>query len=76
MRKILLWVVDQLVQPGGALSARRGPLDAQYKFITSLTDLNFVKIDLGTVMSVIECVGVLVFTYVRRSGGNFLKLFI
>ncbi|XP_076225750.1 BIR repeat containing ubiquitin-conjugating enzyme isoform X2 [Nomia melanderi] len=68
LRKILLWVVDQLVQPGGALSARRGPLDAQYKFITSLTDLNFVKIDLGTVMSVIECVGVLVFTYVRRSG--------
>nr|XP_033324348.1 baculoviral IAP repeat-containing protein 6 [Megalopta genalis] len=65
----LLWVVYQLLQPGGALSARRGPLDAQYKFITFLTTLNFyLKMHLETVMNVIECIGVLVFTYVRGSG--------
>ncbi|XP_015440195.1 PREDICTED: baculoviral IAP repeat-containing protein 6 [Dufourea novaeangliae] len=68
LKELLLWVVYQLVQPGGALSARRGPLDAQYKLITSLTNLNFANMDLGTAMSVTECVGVLVFTYVRGSG--------
>ncbi|XP_043255701.1 baculoviral IAP repeat-containing protein 6 [Colletes gigas] len=68
LKELLLWVVYQLVQPGGALSARRGPLDAQYKLIMSLTNLNFVNTDLGTAMSVTECVGVLVFTYVRGSG--------
>ncbi|XP_076283788.1 BIR repeat containing ubiquitin-conjugating enzyme isoform X2 [Lasioglossum baleicum] len=67
-KELLLWVVYQLLQPGGALSARRGPLDAQYKFITFLTNLNFLRMHLDTAMNVIECVGVLVFTYVRGSG--------
>ncbi|CAK9813280.1 Baculoviral IAP repeat-containing protein 6 [Anthophora quadrimaculata] len=68
LKELLLWVIYQLVQPGGALSARRGPLDAQYKLITSLTNLNFTNTDLGTAMSITECVGVLVSTYVRGSG--------
>ncbi|XP_050487172.1 baculoviral IAP repeat-containing protein 6 isoform X2 [Bombus huntii] len=67
LKELLLWVVYQLVQPGGALSTRRGPLDAQYKLITSLTNLNFTNTDLGTAMSITECVGVLVSTYVRGS---------
>ncbi|XP_076233643.1 BIR repeat containing ubiquitin-conjugating enzyme [Calliopsis andreniformis] len=68
LKELLLWVVYQLVQPGGALSSRRGPLDAQYKLIMSVTNLNFVNTDLSTAMSITECVGVLVFTYVRGSG--------
>ncbi|KAG7200149.1 hypothetical protein KM043_000587 [Ampulex compressa] len=70
LKELLLWVVYQLVQPGGALVARRGPLDAQCKLITSLTNLNFANTDLGTAMSVSECVGVLVSTYVRDSGAG------
>lgn len=73
LKELLLWVIYQLVQPGGALSARRGPLDAQYKLITSLTNLNFANTDLGTAMSITECVGVLVSTYVRGSEGNFIN---
>lgn len=73
LKELLLWVIYQLVQPGGALSARRGPLDAQYKLITSLTNLNFANTDLGTAMSITECVGVLVSTYVRDSEGNFMN---
>ncbi|XP_076667240.1 BIR repeat containing ubiquitin-conjugating enzyme isoform X2 [Andrena cerasifolii] len=69
-KDVLLWVVYQLVQPGGALSARRGPLDVQHKFITLLTYLKFTNTDLETAMSVTECVGVLVFTYVRGSGAG------
>ncbi|KAK9296171.1 hypothetical protein QLX08_009734 [Tetragonisca angustula] len=67
LKELLLWVIYQLVQPGGALSSRRGPLDAQYKLITSLTNLYFANTDLGTAMSITECVGVLVSTYVRGS---------
>ncbi|XP_046485616.1 baculoviral IAP repeat-containing protein 6 isoform X2 [Neodiprion pinetum] len=68
LKELLLWVVYQLVQPGGALVARRGPLDAQCKLITSLINLNFANTDLGTAMSISECVGVLVSSYVRGSG--------
>ncbi|XP_063984704.1 baculoviral IAP repeat-containing protein 6 isoform X2 [Diachasmimorpha longicaudata] len=65
LKELLLWVVYQLVQPGGALVARRGPLDAQCILITSLINLNFINTDLGTAMSITECVGVLVSSYVR-----------
>ncbi|XP_023289754.1 baculoviral IAP repeat-containing protein 6 isoform X3 [Orussus abietinus] len=68
LKDLLLWVLYQLVQPGGALVGRRGPLDAQCKLITSLINLNFTNADLGTVMSISECVGVLVATYIGRSG--------
>lgn len=73
LKQLLLWVIYQLIQPGGALSARRGPLDAQCKLITSLTNLNFVNTDLETAISITECVGVLVSTYVRGSEGNFVN---
>uniref|UniRef100_A0A0C9RVJ5 Dual E2 ubiquitin-conjugating enzyme/E3 ubiquitin-protein ligase BIRC6 n=1 Tax=Fopius arisanus TaxID=64838 RepID=A0A0C9RVJ5_9HYME len=65
LKELLLRVVYQLVQPGGALVARRGPLDAQCILITSLINLNFTNTDLGTAMSITECVGVLVSSYVR-----------
>ncbi|XP_033217381.1 baculoviral IAP repeat-containing protein 6 isoform X2 [Belonocnema kinseyi] len=68
LKELLLWVVYQLVQPGGPLAARRGPLDAQCKLITSLLNLNFTNTDLGTSMSITECVGELVSTYVRGYG--------
>ncbi|XP_043273976.1 baculoviral IAP repeat-containing protein 6 isoform X1 [Venturia canescens] len=69
LKELLLWVVYQLVQPGGALVARRGPLDAQCILINSLINLNFTNTDLGTAMSISECVGVLVSTYVRGARG-------
>ena len=70
LKELLLWVVYQLVQPGGALVARRGPLDAQCILISSLINLNFTNTDLGTAMSISECVGVLVSAYVRDARGN------
>ena len=68
LKELLLWVVYQLVQPGGPLAVRRGPLDAQCKLITSLLNLNFANTDLGTSMSITECVGELVSTYIRGYG--------
>ncbi|KAL7288200.1 hypothetical protein TKK_0017750 [Trichogramma kaykai] len=65
MKELLLWVVYQLVQPGGALVARRGPLDAQCRLINSLLNMNFNNTDLGTAMSITECVGELVSNHVR-----------
>lgn len=68
LKELLLWLVYQLVQPGGPLAVRRGPLDAQCKLITSLLNLNFTHTDLGTAMSITECVSELVSTYVRGYG--------
>ncbi|XP_015597939.1 baculoviral IAP repeat-containing protein 6 isoform X3 [Cephus cinctus] len=68
LNEVLLWVVYQLVQPGGALVSRRGPLDAQCKIITCLININFTNTNLGTAVSISECVGVLVSTYVRGAG--------
>lgn len=70
LKELLLGVVYQLVQPGGALVARRGPLDAQCKLINLLVILNFANIEMGTAMSISECVGELVSSYVRGIGGN------
>ncbi|XP_044597131.1 baculoviral IAP repeat-containing protein 6 isoform X2 [Cotesia glomerata] len=67
LKELLLWVVYELIQPGGVIVARRGPLDAQCILITSLINLNFMNTDLGTAMSITECVGVLVSTYVQTS---------
>lgn len=69
LKELLLWVVYQLVQPGGALVSRKGPLDAQCKFATSLINLNFTNTDLGSVMSIAECVAVLISTYIKRTAG-------
>ncbi|XP_032684948.1 baculoviral IAP repeat-containing protein 6 isoform X6 [Odontomachus brunneus] len=68
LKDLLLWVVYQLVQPGGALITRRGPLDVQCKLLTSVVNLNYVNADLNIAMNISECVGVLVSTYVRGSG--------
>lgn len=73
LKDLLLWVVYQLVQPGGAFITRRGPLDAQCKLLTSVVNLNYVNADLSVAMSISECVGVLVSTYVRGSGGKVIN---
>ncbi|XP_067212436.1 baculoviral IAP repeat-containing protein 6 isoform X3 [Linepithema humile] len=67
LKNLLLRVVYQLVQPSGPLISRKGPLDAQCKLITSLINLNYVNTDLSTAMSITECVGVLVSTYITGS---------
>ncbi|KAM0728904.1 Baculoviral IAP repeat-containing protein 6 [Formica fusca] len=68
LKDLLLQVVYQLVQPSGPLISRKGPLDAQCKLVTSVVNLNYINTDLGTAMSISECVGVLVSTYVKESG--------
>lgn len=68
LKELLLGVVYRLVQPGGALVARRGPLDAQCKLVTSMLNFNFTNMELNTALSISECVGVLVSTYVREIG--------
>jgi len=70
LKDLLLRVVYQLVQPGGPLISRKGPLDAQCKLITSVVNLNYVNADLGIAMSISECVGVLVSTYIKGSRGK------
>jgi len=70
LKDLLLKVIYQLVQPSGPLILRKGPLDAQCKLITSVINLNYVNTDLGIAMSISECVGVLVSTYVKGSEGK------
>lgn len=76
LKDLLLWIVYQLVQPGGPLIARRGPLDAQCKLIMSVVNLNFVNTDLNTAINISECVGVLVSSYIRGSTGKFLPFYV
>lgn len=76
LKDLLLQVVYQLVQPSGPLISRKGPLDAQCKLVTSIVNLNYINTDLSTAMSISECIGVLVSTHVKESGGNELFLFI
>ncbi|PSN56888.1 hypothetical protein C0J52_00682 [Blattella germanica] len=64
LKELLLKLVYQLVQPSGALANRQGPLDAQCKLVELLLNLNFANIDLSTAMSILESVGVLVYTYI------------
>lgn len=70
LKDLLLRVVYQLVQPGGPLISKKGPLDAQCKLITSVVNLNYVNADLATAMSISECVGMLVSTYIKGSEGE------
>jgi len=74
LKDLLLQVVYQLVQPSGPLILRKGPLDAQCKLITSVVNLNYVNTDLNIAMSISECVGVLVSTYVKGSEGKVFSL--
>lgn len=74
LKDLLLQVVYQLVQPSGPLILRKGPLDAQCKLITSVVNLNYVNTDLDIAMSISECVGVLVSTYVKGSEGKVFSL--
>ncbi|PNF18833.1 hypothetical protein B7P43_G01653, partial [Cryptotermes secundus] len=64
LKELLLKLVYQLVQPSGALANRQGPLDAQCKLVEMLLNLNFANIDLSTAMSILESVGVLVYSYI------------
>lgn len=56
LKEILLRVVLQLVQPGGAISLQQGPLDAQNLLIKELITFQYEKTDLGVAMSIIESV--------------------
>lgn len=56
LKEILLRVVLQLVQPGGAISMQQGPLDAQNLLIKELITFQYEKTDLGVAMSIIESV--------------------
>lgn len=76
LKKLLLKVVYQLVQPDGPLISRKGPLDAQCKLISSVVNLNYVNTDLDTAMSISECVGVLVSTYFKGFGGKIEVFFL
>jgi len=74
LKDLLLQVIYQLVQPSGPLILRKGLLDAQCKLITSVVNLNYVNTDLNIAMSISECVGVLVSTYVKGSEGKVFSL--
>lgn len=56
LKEILLRVVLQLVQPGGAISMQQGPLDAQNLLIKELITFQYEKSDLGVAMSIVESV--------------------
>lgn len=57
LKQHLLQLLLQLVQPGGALALKQGPLDAQCKFLEFLLKLNFEHVELPLVMNYVEAVG-------------------
>lgn len=56
LKEIMLRVVLQLIQPGGAISMQQGPIDAQSVLIKEMLSYQYEKSDLGVVMSIIESV--------------------
>ncbi|XP_075222220.1 BIR repeat containing ubiquitin-conjugating enzyme isoform X2 [Lycorma delicatula] len=69
LKESLLKLVYQLVQEGGAIAARHGPLDAQAHLIQMLIHLSFPAIDLSTAIGILQSVGVLVEGYMLNSEG-------
>ncbi|XP_050306481.1 baculoviral IAP repeat-containing protein 6 isoform X2 [Anthonomus grandis grandis] len=62
-KTLLLHVVYQLVKPGGPISTRTGPLDAQCKLLQSMLYLDFTNIDVSIGMSTLESTAVLLSSY-------------
>ncbi|XP_034239276.1 baculoviral IAP repeat-containing protein 6 isoform X4 [Thrips palmi] len=69
MSNQLLELANQLIMPGGAISGRRGPLDAQFAFFNLLLGFNFhiSGINANVTMSYLESVGILVHTFIMTS---------
>ncbi|KAK4884383.1 hypothetical protein RN001_000654 [Aquatica leii] len=66
LKSLLLRVVYQLVQPTGPLAAKQGPLDAQCKLLQSMSYLDFCNADVSIAMSIFECTGILVHSYISQ----------
>lgn len=64
LKEILLRVVLQLVQPGGAISMQQGPMDAQSLLIQELISCQYEKADQNVGMSIIESVSHLVYNHI------------
>lgn len=67
LKHLLLKLLHQLVQPGGAISSRRGPLDAQSTFVELLLNLNYLYGDLNTAMKIFESVASLIYNYISTT---------
>lgn len=61
LHQLLLRVVLQLVQMGGAIAIQKGPTDAQILLIKELIGFQYTTDDLGVAMSIIESVCKFVF---------------
>ncbi|KAK5648597.1 hypothetical protein RI129_003489 [Pyrocoelia pectoralis] len=66
LKSLLLRVVYQLVQPTGPLAAKQGPLDAQCKLLQCMSHLDFCNADISIAMSIFECTGILVHSYISQ----------
>ncbi|KAL1493780.1 hypothetical protein ABEB36_009469 [Hypothenemus hampei] len=62
-KKLLLDLVYQMTKPGGPISSRTGPLDAQCKLLQSISYLDFTNIDYSIGMSMLESTSVLLNSY-------------
>ncbi|KAK9728572.1 Inhibitor of Apoptosis domain [Popillia japonica] len=67
LKSLLLKIVYQLVQPSGPLNARQGPLDAQCKLLQTMVYLDYANADLSIAISILECTGILVHSFVSNS---------
>ncbi|XP_017867101.1 PREDICTED: baculoviral IAP repeat-containing protein 6 isoform X7 [Drosophila arizonae] len=89
LKDILLHVVLQLVQPGGAISNQQGPIDAQNQLVRDLLLMPNDKGDLNIALKIIESVSFLVYNNISNgeklqcqrgnensnAGNNFSNLF-
>ncbi|XP_015038690.2 baculoviral IAP repeat-containing protein 6 isoform X3 [Drosophila pseudoobscura] len=89
LKDILLHVVLQLVQPGGAISNQQGPIDAQNQLVRDLLMMPTDKGDLNIALKITESVSFLVFNNISNGeklqcqrgnesnnpGNNFSNLF-
>ncbi|XP_037726370.1 baculoviral IAP repeat-containing protein 6 isoform X3 [Drosophila subpulchrella] len=89
LKDILLHVVLQLVQPGGAISNQQGPIDAQNQLVRDLLMMPNDKGDLNIALKITESVSFLVYNNISNgeklqcqrgnenntAGNNFSNLF-
>ncbi|XP_070142867.1 dual E2 ubiquitin-conjugating enzyme/E3 ubiquitin-protein ligase BIRC6 isoform X3 [Drosophila kikkawai] len=89
LKDILLHVVLQLVQPGGAISNQQGPIDAQNQLVRDLLMMPNDKGDLNIALKITESVSFLVYNNIsngdklqcqrgnenNNAGNNFSNLF-
>ncbi|XP_068153762.1 baculoviral IAP repeat-containing protein 6 isoform X3 [Drosophila tropicalis] len=88
LKDILLHVVLQLVQPGGAISNQQGPIDAQNQLVRDLLWMPNDKGDLNIALKITESVSFLVYNNIsngeklqcrgnenNNTGNNFSNLF-